>query len=135
MEAVTLMELVLPSLRLSKKEELSSSSLMKLDRKLENKDKNNGISTSDQEGFNKYVAHRHFHPGDLILRKIEATDKQVGKLESVWKRPFQVVCSHNNKAYKLETLEEKEVPRILHVVHLCNLSRKKGHEFLPTLLE
>jgi hypothetical protein len=59
--------------------------------------------------FDKHILSQYFQSGDLILRKVEAINKQVGKLDSFWKNPFWVVYSHNNEAYKLKTLEGKNI--------------------------
>jgi hypothetical protein len=68
--------------------------------------------------FDKHVAPRHFQPGDLVLQKMEATGKQLGKLDPAWEGPFRIVHSHHNGAYKLETLEGKEILRTWNAIHL-----------------
>jgi hypothetical protein len=70
--------------------------------------------------FDKHVAPRHFQPSDLMLRKVEATVKQIGKLDPAWEGPFRVVHSSHNGAYKLEIMDGKEIPRTWNAIHLCN---------------
>jgi hypothetical protein len=45
-----------------------------------------------------------------MLRKVEATGKQISKLDPAWEGPFRVVYSNHNGAYKLETMEDNEIP-------------------------
>jgi hypothetical protein len=70
--------------------------------------------------FDKHVAPRHFQSGDLMLKKVEAAVKQIGNLDPAWEGPFRVVHSSHNGAYKLETMDGKEIPRTWNAIHLCN---------------
>jgi hypothetical protein len=71
-----------------------------------------------KKALDKTVASNHFQQGDLVLRKIEATRKKVGKLYAVWEGPFRVVRSYHNGSYKLETMTGHEVPRSRNARHL-----------------
>lgn len=79
--------------------------------------------------FDKHVAPRHFQPGDLVLRKVEAIRKKMAKLDLTWKGPFQVVSFYGNGEYTLETPQGTPVPRTWNVVHLhkfyTNITRVK----------
>jgi hypothetical protein len=44
-----------------------------------------------KKAFDKIVAPNHFQQGDLVLRKIEATRKKVGKLDAAWEEPFRLM--------------------------------------------
>lgn len=71
-----------------------------------------------KRAFDKNIAPRHFQPGDLVLRLIEATGASRKKLDRIWDGPFKVVASRGNGAYKLETLEGYELPRTWNALHL-----------------
>ena len=71
-----------------------------------------------RSAFNKKIAPRHFQPGDLVLRKVEATGKRVGKLDPTWEGPFKVVRSYEGRAYKLEEMDGKLIPRTWGIEHL-----------------
>jgi ribosomal protein L21E len=71
-----------------------------------------------KKAFDKTVALNHFQQGDLVLRKIEATRKKVGKLDAAWEGPFRVIQSYHNRSYKLETMTNHKVPRSWNARHL-----------------
>lgn len=70
--------------------------------------------------YNKKVVPRSFVPGDLVLRKasIGSRGADRGKLAANWEGPYRVVEATGTGAYKLETLEGKEVPRTWNAVNL-----------------
>ncbi|GJY91015.1 reverse transcriptase domain-containing protein [Tanacetum coccineum] len=41
-----------------------------------------------------------------------------GKLGPKWEGPYRVIEAYENGSYKLQTLEDKEVPRTLHAINL-----------------
>ena len=71
-----------------------------------------------KKAFDRHISPRHFQPGDLVLRKLEATGKHGGKLDPAWEGPYRVTLSHGNGAYKLEELDGKTVPRTWNAIHL-----------------
>ena len=60
---------------------------------------------------------RGFEVGDLVLKRITNPTKK-GKLSPNWEGPFRVLEKLHNGAYKLETLEGIEIPRIWNVASL-----------------
>ena len=71
-----------------------------------------------RRAFDAHITPRHFQPGDLVLRKVEATGKQVGKLDPAWEGPFIVVRSYEGRAYKLSTEDGQLIPRTWNIEHL-----------------
>ncbi|RDX99673.1 Tf2-6, partial [Mucuna pruriens] len=60
--------------------------------------------------YNQKVIPRSFKPGDLVLKKITmATNRN--KLTPCWEGPFRVIYELGQGAYKLESLERKQLPR------------------------
>ncbi|KAK1396934.1 hypothetical protein POM88_006797 [Heracleum sosnowskyi] len=69
--------------------------------------------------YNRKVKERFFRQGDLVLKKIEASGVgEKGKLAPNWEGPYRVKKTLGRGAYKLETLNETEVP---HTWHASNL--------------
>lgn len=62
--------------------------------------------------YNNKVVPRAFKVGDLVLRKasIGARNTERGKLAANWEGPYWVTESTGTGAYKLETLEGREIP-------------------------
>ncbi|KAJ4793841.1 Pol-polyprotein [Rhynchospora pubera] len=71
-----------------------------------------------RRGFDKKVAPKHFQPGDWVLRKIEATGKQVGKLDPAWEGPFEIIKSIEGRAYHLRDMRGKRIPNAWNAAHL-----------------
>ena len=71
-----------------------------------------------KRAFHKRVSPQQFEQGDLVLRKVEATGKHVGKLEPNWEGPFQVVDIRGKGAYELQTLDGRTLPRPWNIGHL-----------------
>ena len=67
--------------------------------------------------FNLKVRQRGFHNGDLVPKRITDPENK-GKLSPNWKGPYRVLQKLNNGAYKLETLEGIQIPRIWNVSNL-----------------
>ncbi|KAJ4760216.1 Pol-polyprotein [Rhynchospora pubera] len=71
-----------------------------------------------RRGFDRKVAPKHFQPGDWVLRKIEATGTQVGKLDPVWEGPFEIIKSIEGRAYHLRDMRGKRIPNAWNAAHL-----------------
>ena len=63
--------------------------------------------------YNSRVRPRVFFPGDLVLRKAEASRpvEASGKLAPNWEGPYQVESSLGHGAYRLRTLGGDSLPR------------------------
>ncbi|GKG25737.1 hypothetical protein Tco_0398883, partial [Tanacetum coccineum] len=58
-----------------------------------------------------------FRPGEFVYRRNEASRvEDQGKLGPKWEGPYKVVEAYENGSYKLQTLEDKEVPRTWHAI-------------------
>lgn len=70
--------------------------------------------------YNTRVKPRNLKPGDLVLRLCQGPRKntQHGKLAAKWEGPFRIQYIVGNGAYKLETLDQKEIPRTWNSTHL-----------------
>ncbi|GJZ97681.1 reverse transcriptase domain-containing protein [Tanacetum coccineum] len=65
--------------------------------------------------YNKRLRPVSFRVGDYVYRKNEASRvKDLGKLGPKWEGPYLVTKAYQNGSYKLQTMDDKEVPRILH---------------------
>ncbi|GKB32510.1 reverse transcriptase domain-containing protein [Tanacetum coccineum] len=68
--------------------------------------------TKMEQYYNKKVRPTVFRPGEFVFRRNEASRvKDQGKLGPKWEGPYRVVEAYENGSYKLQTLEDKEVPR------------------------
>ncbi|KAJ1691406.1 hypothetical protein LUZ63_015561 [Rhynchospora breviuscula] len=124
MEAVTPMEIVHPSLRTAsyswekngvrREEELDTI----FELRDEARAKLEEYQRKMRKNFDRKVAPKHFQPGDWVLRKVEATCKQVGKLDPAWEGPFEVVKSIGGKAYHLKDMKGKNIPNAWNAAHL-----------------
>ena len=62
--------------------------------------------------YNAKVRPKLFRPGDLVLRKAEVSKPlDQGKLAPNWEGPYKVADTYGPRAYRLETLEGKPIPR------------------------
>ncbi|KAJ1685137.1 hypothetical protein LUZ63_016527 [Rhynchospora breviuscula] len=124
MEAVTPMKIVHPSLRTAtynwKKNGIRREE--ELDTIFELRDKARTKLEEYQrkmrKNFDRKIAPKHFQPGDWMLRKVEATGKQVGKLDPAWEGPFEVVKSIGGKAYHLKDMKGKRIPNAWNAANL-----------------
>ncbi|GKG37744.1 hypothetical protein Tco_0456967, partial [Tanacetum coccineum] len=67
--------------------------------------------TKMEKYYNKKVRLSGFRPGEFVFRRNEASRvEDQGKLGPKWKGPYRVVEAYENGSYKLQTLEDKEVP-------------------------
>ncbi|KAD4585406.1 hypothetical protein E3N88_23007 [Mikania micrantha] len=65
-----------------------------------------------EQYYNKKVRHVRFRPGDLVLRKNEASRQEdTGKLGPKWEGPYRVKECHQKGSYKLEDMNGKPIPR------------------------
>ncbi|GJZ24386.1 reverse transcriptase domain-containing protein [Tanacetum coccineum] len=75
--------------------------------------------TKMKQYYNKKVRPSGFRLGEFVFRRNEASRvEDQGKLRPKWEGPYKVVEAYENGSYKLQTLEDKEVPRTCHVVNL-----------------
>lgn len=69
--------------------------------------------------YNRKVRATAFKPGDLVLRKNEASRAEgQRKLDATWEGPYRVVEASWVGSYKLELLNGSSVPRAWHVSNL-----------------
>ena len=70
--------------------------------------------------LNAKVKLRDFKEGDLVwrMRTDARKDSRHGKLASNWEGSFRVLENLQNGAIRLETLEEKVIPRTWNASHL-----------------
>ena len=66
------------------------------------------------------VKHRSFLPGNLVLRKITLSTKELnaGKLDPTWEGPYKVVKVSRLGIYLLEDMSGKTLPYPWNVKHL-----------------
>ncbi|GJS30950.1 reverse transcriptase domain-containing protein [Tanacetum coccineum] len=75
--------------------------------------------TKMEQYYNKKVHPAGFKPGEFVLRRNEASRvEDQGKLGPKWEGPYRVMEAYKNGSYKLQTLEDKEVPRTWHAINL-----------------
>ena len=75
--------------------------------------------------YNKRVKLRQLDIGDLVLRKITPTTKDLaqGKLGPTWERPYQVVYYSRQGSYHLETLDVQRLPQPWNIEYLKKYHR------------
>ncbi|GJR16163.1 reverse transcriptase domain-containing protein [Tanacetum coccineum] len=75
--------------------------------------------TKLEQYCNKKVHLTSFKPGEFVFWKNEASRvEDQGKLGPKWEGPYRVTEAYQNDSYKLETMEDKEVPRTWHAINL-----------------
>ncbi|GJS24961.1 reverse transcriptase domain-containing protein [Tanacetum coccineum] len=75
--------------------------------------------TKMEQYYNKKVRPAGFRPGEFVFRRNEASKvEDQGKLGPKWEGPYRVMEAYENGSYKLQTLEDKEVPRTWHAINL-----------------
>ena len=69
---------------------------------------------------NKKLKAKNFPKGSLVLRRAEGPRKipEEGKLTATWEGPIRVTTNLGNKAYRLELIDGKVVPRTWNGTHL-----------------
>ncbi|KAJ9547211.1 hypothetical protein OSB04_019754, partial [Centaurea solstitialis] len=70
--------------------------------------------------FNKKVKAKIFQVGDYVLRQVFQNTQELnaGKLSIKWEGPYIISKIIGNGAYKLTTIEGKEIPRSWNAIHL-----------------
>ena len=65
-----------------------------------------------KQGYDANVKLRHLTPGDLVLRKVVGTTKNLawGKLGPNWEGPYRITSKAGIGAYFLEDLDEHVIP-------------------------
>ena len=73
-----------------------------------------------KQGYNAKVKLRLLEPGDLVLRKVLGTAKNLawGKLGPNWEGPYRITSLAGIGAYFLEDLNERVIPRPWNVNNL-----------------
>ena len=73
-----------------------------------------------KRGYDAKVRIRPLTPGDLVLRKVVETAKNLawGKLGPNWEGPYRITSNADIGAYFLEDLDELVVPRPWNVNNL-----------------
>ncbi|GJR61096.1 reverse transcriptase domain-containing protein [Tanacetum coccineum] len=75
--------------------------------------------TKMEQYYNKRVRPAGFRPGEFVYRRNEASRMEnEGKLGPNWEGPYRVTEAFENGSYKLQTMEDKVVPRTWHAVNL-----------------
>ena len=70
--------------------------------------------------YNLDMKKREFGAGDLVLQKAvgNAQDVNAGKLAPTWEGPYRVTAIAGARAYYLEDMEERPLPRPWNVQNL-----------------
>ena len=70
--------------------------------------------------FNKGVKAKIFQVGDYVLRRVFQNTRELnaGKLSVKWEGPYQISQVIGNGAYKLKTMDDKDIPRSWNATHL-----------------
>ncbi|GJX94880.1 hypothetical protein Tco_0349466 [Tanacetum coccineum] len=72
-----------------------------------------------EQYYNKKVRPAGFKPGEFVYRRNEASRvEDQGKLGPKWEGPYRVTEAFENGSYKLQTMEDKIVPRTWHAINL-----------------
>ena len=73
-----------------------------------------------KQGYDAKVKLKPLMPGDLVLRKVLGTAKNPawGKLGPNWKGPYRITSMAGIRAYFLEDLDERIIPRPWNVNNL-----------------
>ena len=72
------------------------------------------------EYYNQRVKLKRFNIGDLVLRKVNATTKDMtqGKLGPTWEGQYKVIHYSQQRSYHLEDLDGNKLPCPWNVEHL-----------------
>lgn len=70
--------------------------------------------------FNKNVRVKVFHEGDYVLRRVFQNTQELnaGKLSIKWEGPYRISKVVGKGAYKLQTLDNQDIPRSWNATHL-----------------
>ncbi|KAI3719985.1 hypothetical protein L6452_20892 [Arctium lappa] len=74
--------------------------------------------------FNKNVQIKVFQEGDYVLRRVFQNTQEVnaGKLSTKWEGPYQISSIVGKGTYKIQTLDDRDIPRSWNAVHLKSRS-------------
>ena len=117
-EAVIPIQLSLPTLRVEQYDEAENPARMMLNLDLleETRDKARVRMAAYRQRvaryYNSRVRPKSFRPGDLVLRRAEASQpRECGKLSPNWEGPYRVAEALPHGAYYLEELGGSRFPR------------------------
>ncbi|KAI3771509.1 hypothetical protein L6452_02674 [Arctium lappa] len=70
--------------------------------------------------FNKNVKTKVFHEGDHILLRVfqNTQEPNAGKISIKWEGPYRISKVVGKAAYRLQTLDDQEIPRSWNATHL-----------------
>ncbi|KAI3678474.1 hypothetical protein L6452_37768 [Arctium lappa] len=70
--------------------------------------------------FNKNVQAKNFQEGNYVLRRVfqNTQEPNAGKLSTKWEGPYQISNVVGKGAYKIQTLDGRDIPRSWNAVHL-----------------
>nr|GEW76781.1 reverse transcriptase domain-containing protein [Tanacetum cinerariifolium] len=72
-----------------------------------------------EQYYNKKVYLTIFKPREFVFQKNKTSRVEYqGKLGPKWEGPYRVAKAYQNGSYKLQTMEDKEVPRTWHAINL-----------------
>nr|GEX90334.1 reverse transcriptase domain-containing protein [Tanacetum cinerariifolium] len=72
-----------------------------------------------EQYYNKKVYLTSFKPTEFVFQKNKTSRVEYqGKLGPKWEGPYRVAKAYQNGSYKLQTMEDKEVPRTWHAINL-----------------
>ncbi|GJV30777.1 reverse transcriptase domain-containing protein [Tanacetum coccineum] len=75
--------------------------------------------TKLEQYYNMKVHLTSFKLGEFVFQKNKASRvEDQGKLGPKWEGPYKVPEAYQNGSYKLQTMEDKEVPRTWHAINL-----------------
>ncbi|KAL0445789.1 UNVERIFIED_CONTAM: hypothetical protein Slati_1706800 [Sesamum latifolium] len=69
------------------------------------------------KAYNARVRPRSFQVGDLVMRKVKASGP-IEKLDPKWEGPYKVIEIVNGRAYRLQHLDGRNIPRMWNVANL-----------------
>ena len=72
-----------------------------------------------EQYYNRRVRSEAFKVGDFVYRKNDASRvEDQGKLGPNWEGPYRITEAYQHGTYKLQTMEDVEVPRTWHAINL-----------------
>ncbi|PWA75735.1 reverse transcriptase domain-containing protein [Artemisia annua] len=84
-----------------------------------------------EQYYNRRVCPEAFKVGDFVYRKNEASRvEDQGKLGPNWEGPYRIIEAYQHGTYKLQTMDDVEVPRTWHAINLkkCFMPSAKWHK-------
>ncbi|KAI3707588.1 hypothetical protein L6452_26214 [Arctium lappa] len=85
--------------------------------------------------FNKNVKTKVLQEGDHVLRRMfqNTQEANAGKLSIKWEGPYRISKVMGKGAYRLQTLDDQEIPRSWNATHLKRIARQKEYKSLTRL--